>query len=69
MLHIIAYCEDNAMLLFDEPENHLQAPLLSFMLAEIREILVKRKSVLLIATHSPVILQETLANNVREVMR
>ena len=48
MLHIIAYCEDNAMLLFDEPENHLQAPLLSFMLAEIRKILAKRKSVLLI---------------------
>ena len=69
MLHIIAYCEDNAMLLFDEPENHLQAPLLSFMLAEIREILVKRKSVLLIATHSPIILQETLANNVRIVRR
>ena len=69
MLHIIAYCEDNAMLLFDEPENHLQAPLLSFMLAEIRKILAKRKSVLLIATHSPVILQETLASNVRIVRR
>lgn len=69
MLHIIAYCEENAILLFDEPENHLQAPLLSFMLTEIRRILAKRSSVLLIATHSPVILQETMANNVRIVRR
>lgn len=69
ILHIIAYCEENAMLLFDEPENHLQAPLLSFMMAEIRKILNKRKSVMLIATHSPIILQETLAKNVRIVRR
>lgn len=69
MLHIIAYCEENAMLLFDEPENHLQAPLLSFMMAEIRKVLAKRNSVMLIATHSPVILQETMANNVRIVRR
>ena len=26
MLYIIAYCEENAMLLFDEPENYLQSP-------------------------------------------
>ncbi len=69
MLHIIAYCEENAMLLFDEPENHLQAPLLSFMMAEIRKILTRRRSVLLVATHSPVILQETMAENVRIVRR
>ena len=69
MLHIIAYCEENAVLMFDEPENHLQAPLLSFMLAEVRKILVRRRSVMLIATHSPVILQETMSSNVRIVRR
>lgn len=69
MLHIIAYCEENAILMFDEPENHLQAPLLSFMLAEVRKILVRRRSVMLIATHSPVILQETMSSNVRIVRR
>lgn len=69
ILHIIAYCEDNAMLLFDEPENHLQTPLLSFLMIEVRKILYKRKSVMLIATHSPVILQETLSSNVRIVRR
>lgn len=69
MLHIIAYCEENALLLFDEPENHLQAPLLSFMMASIRKVLSKRSSVMLVATHSPVILQETLSDSVRIVRR
>lgn len=69
MSHLIAYCEENALIMFDEPENHLQAPLLSFMMKEIRRILARRSSVMLVATHSPVILQETLSSNVRVVRR
>lgn len=69
MSHLIAYCEENAVIMFDEPENHLQAPLLSFMMKEIRRVLAKRSSVMLVATHSPVILQETLSSNVRVVRR
>ena len=69
MSHIIAYCEENAVIMFDEPENHLQAPLLSFMMKEIRRVLARRSSVMLVATHSPVILQETLSSNVRVVRR
>ncbi len=69
MLHIVAYCKKNALLLFDEPENHLQAPLLSFMLATVRRLLEARSSVMLIATHSPVVLQEIPAQNVRVVRR
>mgnify|MGYP002939719565 FL=1 len=55
--------------MFDEPENHLQSPLLSFMMHAIKKILRKRKSVMLVATHSPVILQELMSNNVRIVSR
>lgn len=69
IFHIIAFCERNALLMFDEPENHLQSPLLSFMMHAIKEILRKRKSVMLVATHSPVILQELMSNNVRIVSR
>lgn len=69
IFHIIAYCERNALLMFDEPENHLQSPLLSFMMHAIKKILRKRKSVMLVATHSPVILQELMSNNVRIVSR
>ena len=61
---LLAYIDDNCLLLFDEPENHLHPPLLSFMMAEIRKILVGSHSVMFIATHSPVILQETFAKNV-----
>lgn len=61
---LLAYIDDNCLLLFDEPENHLHPPLLSFMMAEIRKLLVSSHSVMFIATHSPVILQETFAKNV-----
>lgn len=61
---LLAYMDDNCLLLFDEPENHLHPPLLSFMIAEIRKLLSNTHSVMFIATHSPVILQETFAKNV-----
>ena len=69
MAHLIANCEFNNLILFDEPENHLQPPLLSFMLSEMRKILAKNRSVMLIATHSPIVLQEVFAKNVRIVKR
>ena len=61
---LLAYMDDNCLLLFDEPENHLHPPLLSFMITEIRKLLSDTLSVMFIATHSPVILQETFAKNV-----
>lgn len=61
---LMAYIDDNSLLLFDEPENHLHPPMLSFMIAEVRKILRRTRSVMFIATHSPVILQETFADNV-----
>lgn len=61
---LLAYMDDNCLLLFDEPENHLHPPLLSFMMAEIRTLLSETNSVMFIATHSPVILQETFTKNV-----
>lgn len=62
--HLIAYIAPNSLILFDEPENHLHPPLLSFMLGEFRRVIHKNHSVMLIATHSPVILQETFSKNV-----
>ena len=61
---LLAYLDDNCLLLFDEPENHLHPPLLSFMMATIRSLLSETHSVMFIVTHSPVILQETFARNV-----
>lgn len=67
LLHILAYCETNALIMFDEPENHLQSPLLAFLVHEINRIIERRKAVMLIATHSPVVLQEMMSENVRIV--
>lgn len=64
MSHIYAYNEDNSLLLFDEPENHLHPPMLSFMVNHIKYAIRHTHSVMLIATHSPVILQELFSKNV-----
>lgn len=63
-VRVLAYIEDNCLLLFDEPENHLHPPMLSFMISEFRRVLSKNRSVMFIATHSPVIVQESFAKNV-----
>lgn len=64
LTHVIAYIENNCMILFDEPENHIHPPMLSFMMTALRFVLRQKKSVMLVTTHSPVILQETFSTNV-----
>ena len=44
--------------MIDEPEGHLHPPLLAAMTRAISELMVKRNGVAVVATHSPVILQE-----------
>jgi hypothetical protein len=44
--------------LLDEPEAHLHPPLLSAFIRALSDLLVDRNAVALIATHSPVVLQE-----------
>lgn len=66
---IIGNIEDDSLILFDEPENHIHPPLLSFLLTAIRRVLHNYNSVVFISTHSPVIIQETFANNVYVIRR
>lgn len=63
-VRLLAYIDENSLVLFDEPENHLHPPLLSFLMSSFRLLLNIYKSVMFVATHSPVILQETFAKNV-----
>lgn len=44
--------------MLDEPESHLHPPLLSAFIRSLSELLILRNGVAIIATHSPVILQE-----------
>ena len=69
MSYMLAYLVDGSLVLFDEPENHIHPPLLSFMMARFREILSAYNSVMLVSTHSPVIVQELFADNVLKVFR
>lgn len=66
---IIASINNDCMILFDEPENHIHPPMLSFMMYSLRMVLKKYQSVMLVATHSPVVLQEIFSNNVFVVRR
>ncbi|MFD7555509.1 AAA family ATPase [Streptomyces sp. NPDC059835] len=49
---------EQTLVLFDEPEAHLHPPLLSSFVRALSELLAERNGVAIIATHSPVVLQE-----------
>jgi predicted ATPase len=49
---------DRSLVVMDEPEGHLHPPLLSAFIRALSELLRKRNGLAIIATHSPVILQE-----------
>ncbi|MBD5585848.1 MAG: AAA family ATPase, partial [Clostridia bacterium] len=66
---ILDRIETNSMIIFDEPENHIQPPLLCKFLYCLRILSNEYTSLVLVATHSPVILQETLKKNVLVVKR
>ena len=73
VLHVIAsitaHCERKSLVLFDEPEAHLHPPLTAALMRSIRVVLEETNALCIIATHSPVILQETLAQHVHIVER
>lgn len=62
--HVIAYIESDSIILFDEPENHIHPPMLTFMLSSLRYVITQYNSIMMIATHSPVIVQESFSENV-----
>lgn len=55
---LVELVDEKTFVIIDEPETHLHPPLLSALLRAISDLLIKRNGVALIATHSPVVLQE-----------
>lgn len=55
---LIQYVEERSLVLIDEPENHLHPPLLSALTRAISDLVIDRNGVAIVATHSPVVLQE-----------
>lgn len=66
---LVACLEKRSLVLIDEPETHLHPPLLSGMMHALRRILGRFESSALVATHSPVVVQECLAKHVHVVRR
>lgn len=58
MTHLVAKVEEKTLILLDEPESHLHPPLLSAFIRALSNLLDNRNGVAIIATHSPVVLQE-----------
>lgn len=55
---LVETVDERTLVLLDEPESHLHPPLLSAFVRALSELLVSRNGVAIIATHSPVVLQE-----------
>lgn len=55
---LVETVEANSLVLLDEPEAHLHPPLLSAFVRTLSDLLTNRNGMAVIATHSPVVLQE-----------
>lgn len=55
---LVELVDERTLVLLDEPEAHLHPPLLSAFIRCLSDLLVKRNGVAVVATHSPVVLQE-----------
>lgn len=58
---LVELVDERTLVLLDEPEGHLHPPLLSAFIRAVSDLLVKRNGVAIVATHSPVVLQEVPA--------
>lgn len=66
---LVAKVEEKTLVLLDEPESHLHPPLLSAFIRALSELLDNRNGVAIIATHSPVVLQEIPKSCVWKIVR
>lgn len=55
---IVELIVEKTLILIDEPETHLHPPLLSSFIRAISEITTSENAVAILATHSPIVLQE-----------
>lgn len=69
MTKLVATVKEKTLALIDEPESHLHPPLLSAFVRALSELLYDRNGVAIIATHSPVVLQEIPKSCVWKLIR
>jgi hypothetical protein len=66
---LVEKVEEKTLVLIDEPEAHLHPPLLSAFIRALSDLLINRNGVAIIATHSPVVLQEVPKSSVWKLRR
>lgn len=66
---LIEVVGERTLVLIDEPETHLHPPLLSALTRAISDLVADRNGMALVATHSPVVLQEVPASCVWVMIR
>ncbi|MEH8019838.1 AAA family ATPase [Rheinheimera metallidurans] len=66
---LVSVVEEKTLVLLDEPESHLHPPLLSAFIRALSELLLDQNGVSIIATHSPVVLQEVPKSCVWKIYR
>lgn len=69
MVSLVAHITPRSLVLIDEPETHLHPPLLAALMHSVRYLLADQKAYGIVATHSPVVLQETMAQHVYIIRR
>ena len=66
---LVEKVEERTLVLMDEPEAHLHPPLLAAFIGGLSDLLINRNGVGIVATHSPVVLQEVPRSCVWKIRR
>lgn len=69
LIQIVEHITERTLVVLDEPENHLHPPLLSAFARALSELLINQNGVAIVATHSPIILQEVPKSCVWKINR
>ncbi|MEV0058298.1 AAA family ATPase [Nocardia sp. NPDC050718] len=69
LTQLVAHCGPTSLVLIDEPESHLHPSLLAAFMRALSIVLEKRDAFAIIATHSPVVIQEVPRAHVRVLNR
>ncbi|MGO2312895.1 AAA family ATPase [Brachybacterium tyrofermentans] len=67
--YLAATLAEQTLVILDEPEAHLHPPLLSSLMRCLSEMLASKNAMAIVATHSPVVLQEVPSNCVWKLKR
>ncbi|WP_229819955.1 AAA family ATPase [Streptomyces abikoensis] len=69
MTRLVEHVTERTLVVIDEPESHLHPPLLAAFVRALSDLLGERNGLAVIATHSPVVVQEVPASCVLKLRR